>query len=176
MSRDSASIILFAQAKARIEEILHLIEEYNDLQEALVDLGYVNSDYDRHNPWPVPYLELCGNGSTTVTDSSVLDAFLERGPERRPKTQPISRYSMVKERYRLGMECGWKCFYCGKDGNQDNGPDGRIWHVDHAYPVIRGGDDQPDNHVLACATCNLDKKASTAMEYFKRLATVRKTA
>ena len=62
----------------------------------------------------------------------------------------------------------WRCFYCGVVGAEDLGPDGRFWHVDHVYPISRGGDDKPDNHVLSCASCNLGKRTLSAMEYFAR--------
>ena len=76
------------------------------------------------------------------------------------------KFVLLTARKRLGDESGWACFYCRLKGNEDNGPDGRIWHVDHVYTVTRGGDEQPDNLVLACATCNLAKKDSTAAEFF----------
>jgi CRISPR/Cas system Type II protein with McrA/HNH and RuvC-like nuclease domain len=120
----------------------------------------------------------------TLPTTSFLDEFWEDGPQPQTKfalefiervsgeasnVKEIRRVPLTAERKRLGQESGWKCFYCGKAGDKDQGPDGRVWHVDHAYPFSRGGDDQPDNHVLACATCNLGKKAATAAEYFRRL-------
>jgi 5-methylcytosine-specific restriction endonuclease McrA len=92
----------------------------------------------------------------------------------KPASGAISsrRFSVSMARNRLGTQIGWKCFYCSGQGDEENGPDGRGWHVDHAYPVIRGGDEQPDNLVLACATCNLAKKDATAAEFF----TSRRTA
>ena len=57
------------------------------------------------------------------------------------------------------------CAYCSKKGTPECGPDDRPWHIDHVYPKKHGGDNQPDNLVLSCATCNLSKNSKTAIEY-----------
>lgn len=63
----------------------------------------------------------------------------------------------------------WKCSYCGGDGDHKRGPDGRVWHVDHVYPRKHGGDNEPDNMTLSCATCNLKKNAKSAAQFRMRL-------
>lgn len=161
--------ILFAEAKGRLDHILQMVDEFNGIAETLVEMGYTSLRDD--NIWshgePFPMIDVSANNTKVVWDSAILDSFFEDGPASR-MPQPIRRASMGGERLRLGRETGWKCFYCGGSGDDRHGPDGRVWHVDHAYPVIRGGDDQPDNHVLACATCNLQKKTQSAHEYFAR--------
>lgn len=42
---------------------------------------------------------------------------------------------------------------------------------DHATPLSRGGSNSPSNIVLACRTCNRDKRDKTAAEYFLWLHT-----
>ena len=32
--------ILFAEAKSRVDEILRLVDEYNEIKDAIVELGY----------------------------------------------------------------------------------------------------------------------------------------
>lgn len=59
----------------------------------------------------------------------------------------------------------WACFYCHESGTSELGPDGRVWHADHKYPVCLGGDNLPDNMALSCATCNLSKGPRSASEY-----------
>ena len=55
------------------------------------------------------------------------------------------------------MHCRW----CGAPGQSpDIGPDGRKWHIDHVLARARGGSDDESNLVLACATCNLAKRAN----------------
>ena len=51
---------------------------------------------------------------------------------------------------------GPTCFYCGID--MQNWPHDKI-HVDHFYPVSKGGSDDPMNLVVSCSTCNLSKGA-----------------
>ncbi len=46
------------------------------------------------------------------------------------------------------------CRYCGKLAT----------HVDHIYPKSRGGKDDMDNLVAACADCNMGKGARTPQE------------
>lgn len=65
----------------------------------------------------------------------------------------------------------WLCHYCRGAGSESHGPDGRVWHVDHEYPISIGGDNRKDNKVLACATCNLRKHDKTASEFIiKRIS------
>lgn len=48
----------------------------------------------------------------------------------------------------------WICQYCGAPAE----------HVDHIIPRRRGGSDDEDNLVAACARCNLSKGARTPRE------------
>lgn len=75
-----------------------------------------------------------------------------------PEETP-ARKTLAELRSELGEPCGWVCIYCAKQGDVNTGPDKRQWHVDHLYPKSRGGDNEPDNLVLSCATCNLQKSA-----------------
>lgn len=47
------------------------------------------------------------------------------------------------------------CRYCGNK----NGP----FHLDHVYPVIKGGETTYDNLVTACVQCNARKHASVGI-------------
>lgn len=47
------------------------------------------------------------------------------------------------------------CEYCGA----------KATHVDHVYPVSRGGSNDLDNLVAACAPCNMSKGAKTPEEW-----------
>jgi len=55
------------------------------------------------------------------------------------------------------------CAYCGEETTQNPGP--RQKNYDHVYPRSRGGDDSPDNVVVSCRTCNLQKGARTPSEW-----------
>lgn len=168
-SNSTAAALLFANAEAYIEDILSLIAEYNEIRDGLADLGYVGTADDPEAQ--VPYLELIGSGgcgNVMIRDASDLEPFWKTGPIAARGPIGIPRMPMAAQRARLGKESGWKCHYCHSKGCEQFGPDQRIWRVDHSYPVIRGGDNQKDNLVLACATCNLQKHAATALEYFRQ--------
>lgn len=52
-------------------------------------------------------------------------------------------------RRRVFQRYGKKCRYCGKtDGS---------FHIDHVYPVVKGGETTLENLVVACKGCNLSK-------------------
>ncbi len=55
---------------------------------------------------------------------------------------------------------GRRCVYCG----DVEGP----FHIDHLFPVSRGGSNNPNNLVLACAPCNLAKGDKTLAEWVGR--------
>jgi hypothetical protein len=54
---------------------------------------------------------------------------------------------------------GGVCQYCNQPGENGLGPDGQKWHVDRVVPGSRGGAYEPGNVTLACAFCNVSKKA-----------------
>lgn len=166
MKNSKAAAILFEVAREALDAALEKLSEYNIVADALGELGYCEPD-DGCGPRPVPMLNLT-SGCIDYYDSDFLDEFLSRGPIPMKPTgglMPARRFAVVSRRNKLGEESGWVCFYCARKGDERNGPDGRVWHVDHAYPVVRGGDDHADNLVLACATCNLEKKDRTVAEY-----------
>ena len=53
-----------------------------------------------------------------------------------------------------------KCFWCGVKV-------GKAYHVDHVVPLSRGGSNWPENLVIACATCNMQKGAKLPHEWAK---------
>jgi 5-methylcytosine-specific restriction endonuclease McrA len=60
----------------------------------------------------------------------------------------------------IETQCG-SCWYCGSAivGKV------RTPHVDHQHPRIRGGSDDIENLVAACASCNIRKSDRTVDEY-----------
>lgn len=52
-----------------------------------------------------------------------------------------------------------RCYWCGVKVAL------RKKHVDHVMPIILGGSNGPENIVIACAHCNLSKKASHPMDF-----------
>ena len=82
----------------------------------------------------------------------------------------------------LAQRSGWICGYCGCNlvpfGEDDkycyltNGKwvlvDGFFWsYLDHKIPVARGGNNDIENMVLSCRSCNRRKGKKTAEEFSK---------
>lgn len=63
----------------------------------------------------------------------------------------------------------WRCVYCLTDLL-------RGYHLDHATPVSRGGNNDPDNLQLLCPPCNISKRDKTHDEYLAWRAAVRAAA
>ena len=58
-----------------------------------------------------------------------------------------------KLRFEVFKRDGFRCMYCGRT------PPTVVLAIDHVIPVARGGDNEPDNLVVACYDCNLGKGA-----------------
>lgn len=84
------------------------------------------------------------------------------GPLKKPRRTPWD-----ERRFALGNRSNWICSYCRKSGTPEVGPDGRTWHMDHLYAESLGGDDNQDNLVLACATCNISKKDKLLCDFLR---------
>lgn len=54
-------------------------------------------------------------------------------------------------RFRIFERDGFTCQYCGKR------PPEVILHIDHVFPVSKGGKDEIENLLTSCADCNLGK-------------------
>lgn len=61
----------------------------------------------------------------------------------------------------LAVRQNGRCYWC-------HGPM-TVRHIDHVWPLSKGGSNGPENLVLACAPCNQLKSAKTPMEFAGRL-------
>lgn len=162
-----AALRLFAAAKAHIESAIEIQDAYNEIAEALSAMGY-GDEPPMHGQQPV-YRMNVDWFNCTMQGPEDLDYFVLEGPKRRPIPMTGRQGNLQLQKRKIASVQGWQCFYCGIAGDEDRGPDGRVWHIDHYYPVAKGGDSELDNLVLSCATCNLDKKAMLAADYFRKL-------
>lgn len=60
-----------------------------------------------------------------------------------------------RKRFHILQRDGFRCQYCGAEATHSR------LHVDHKYPVTRGGPNGDWNLVTACADCNLGKSDRT---------------
>lgn len=56
-----------------------------------------------------------------------------------------------------------RCYWCEKPFGS------RTPHLDHVWPISKGGSNGPENVVFACSHCNHVKQAKTPIEYAGRL-------
>ena len=71
---------------------------------------------------------------------------------------------MSSREYRSWEESQDKvCFYCDTDCSGG-------YHVDHFYPIAKGGVHQSHNLVIACPTCNLSKGDRDPDEFIQKLS------
>lgn len=73
----------------------------------------------------------------------------ETSSESAKSRTPLSK----KTRFEIFKRDGFACLYCGAH------PPGVLLHVDHRLAVSKGGGNEFDNLVTACAACNLGKGA-----------------
>lgn len=64
----------------------------------------------------------------------------------------------VKDIELLHVRQRGRCYWCRMKY-------GKKFHIDHVWPLKRGGSNGPENLVLSCPTCNLRKNAKTPMEF-----------
>lgn len=186
---------MLAEAWAHLNEALRHMEELDEIGADLHRLGYwqfprfdfitgyrpssdeivtveENADFilDIADEPPAP--QAPGDAECDKRRETLTPKDIREGVRYYEKTR---RSIAKKRRDGIGEAAGWLCYYCGCGGSSEKGPDSRLWHIDHSYPFVLGGDDDLDNLVLACATCNLEKHAMSALEYLRlKLADQRK--
>lgn len=162
----------FGPPKYSLEECNHFFPVLNPEQEALPWSKWKWSEkherYKRSCVVPSSKRHLCigmpyAPNQLFFEGKFVTSQTAELKVPRRPRSRKSIERAITNRLGRIPSE--WKCFYCNYLGDENKGPDGRTWHVDHAYPVSLGGDDSQDNLVLSCATCNLRKLDKTALAF-----------
>jgi len=74
------------------------------------------------------------------------------------KRSILSKLTKLNDKIRevLKEKMGDLCFYCGEKSPKT---------LDHLLPLSKGGDNDDENLVLCCRSCNSQKKNKTALEY-----------
>lgn len=89
------------------------------------------------------------------------DDLPDEGATADSNVQPIR-----SRRERILNKTNGRCFYCGEVGAE--------MHLDHMKPKSRGGSNEDENLVAACAACNIQKRDKTVEEYRLYLSYKRK--
>ncbi len=71
------------------------------------------------------------------------------------------------QKYKMWIEAGGKCLYCGQPVSAKEFLQGENVEVEHIIPRSRFFDDSFANKVCACRKCNLEKSNKTAFDYMK---------
>lgn len=71
-------------------------------------------------------------------------------PKRKRNSKKKRRSISFELRNRIFRRDGEKCAYCGTETPP--------FHLDHIYPVSRGGANHEDNLTVACGPCNFSKR------------------
>lgn len=107
--------------------------------------GAEASEWESEKKSVLSFFRLRG-GNWHLRDESVIRLSRDAGRSAIPSVSKVAAQSR-----------GLRCVYCG----DENGP----FDHDHLFPVSRGGDDDPNNIVIACARCNRSKGAKTLLEW-----------
>lgn len=106
-----------------------------------------------------------------VPDSDPRQNWMVFEPRRYTECREFSIYGQIakgssknkrklssKLRFAVLERDDFRCFYCGKTGEETK------LHVDHKISVANGGDDSLENLITACAECNLGKGSRSYRE------------
>ena len=88
---------------------------------------------------------------------------IERANAYKRKVKSAEGAHTNHEKNVIRIKQGDRCFYCKKILNGAG-------EFDHKQPISRGGSNLASNLVLACRTCNRDKRDKTAEEYIQWLS------
>ena len=79
--------------------------------------------------------------------------------------KPTSDRGKLRLRAKKELSLINNCAYCGKPGDFQNnrGPDGLYWHMDHVMPYAKWGIENLENYVKACHTCNIKRNKTRMM-------------
>lgn len=86
------------------------------------------------------------------------------GARRRARKAGNGGSHTADERLAKFAALGNACYYCGAGGKMQ---------VDHDVPIAKGGSDNIENILPACATCNQRKHKSTSAEFLARIGAER---
>ncbi|KKR09567.1 MAG: hypothetical protein UT43_C0017G0018 [Parcubacteria group bacterium GW2011_GWC1_39_29] len=67
------------------------------------------------------------------------------------KNRKYYRYTRLKDRFDFLKKYNFTCQYCGRKAPEV------VFHIDHIYPISKGGTSNKNNLTLSCDECNIGK-------------------
>lgn len=158
-------------AVASAESVSDLVEEtvlldaawssVNNIETTVCERYYGFTDYREHSDAEIAEGISFTRSKVQRTRTGALDKMrMAVGLEGEAKTdRRLSHSDLVAIASSHWEETGItdECVYCG----------GSFDHVDHVYPLARGGRDNPMNLVPACQSCNTSKGSKTLPEWLR---------
>lgn len=110
---------------------------------------------ERNAKWRMQNSEkVCLSQAAYKPDPEARKANCDRYRAKRAKVEGEYTASDVR---RILSDQRRRCYYCEQRL--------KLYHVDHFIPLSRGGSNWPDNIVIACETCNYEKRAKMPWEW-----------
>lgn len=95
--------------------------------------------------------------STQISHDRLQEILSPRRSNRIVSNANLERNKLTpKLRYTILARDGFKCLICGRSPEND----GIVLHVDHIYPISKGGKTIPENLQTTCRDCNVGKSNS----------------
>jgi len=135
------------------------------LVKAKEQYAYENRDHDEafraFHRWHQSIApEMFKRHKTKYAASAKGKVTLRTGTHKRRALLANARTTTTKQELSTLIESTGECFWCSKPLDSE-------YHIDHFYPISRGGDNSIENLVVSCPHCNLSKGAKDPLEFAK---------
>lgn len=114
--------------------------------------------YDTHREERIAY--------TKAYNKAHPDKRMDAHHRRRARKRSAPGSHTAADIIRQGDSQHWNCWW---NGPHCEGYCKDKYHVDHRIPLCQGGSDGPENLVISCPTCNLEKGSKTPWEWLGRI-------
>lgn len=185
----SNDVLLFRGYRLRKKVCEPLVQKLIDLEESLKKATPKGSDFVQKKyislpKTPIEEINLKISGATfkiplskisSTEVSTVIDQKLSEDHTKRQKLSDLKARAASTEKEVRAQAQGFRrsfqkqldviscCPYCGEKFNENCIP-----HLDHIYPVSKGGKSSSSNLVFVCQECNLNKKALTLRSFIMK--------
>lgn len=115
----------------------------------------------QHRAWSDKHRDQCRRNSERCRKANPQAAVARQHKRRAQKAKTGGSYSIEDIKRQLAVQ-KHRCWWCNKKLNGK-------YHVDHWFPISRGGRNDAENIVISCPHCNWSKGAKTPEEFARTL-------